>query len=203
MISKPYAESCDQNREPIKQILAQFVEGNQTLLEVGSGTGQHAVYLAQSFPWLSWQTSELLENHAGIQAWIDDSGLANIQPPLELDANQQWPQQRYDVLFTANTIHIMSERSVMAFFENCPNCMHEQSSLLMYGPFNYQNEYTSDSNARFDDWLKQRDSMSGIKNFEWLCELGEKSGLHCTHDFEMPANNRILVWHKSSTINRT
>lgn len=196
MDNRPYAESCDQNREPIRQILNEFVEGKQSVLEIGSGTGQHAVYFADCYPWLNWQTSELKENHKGIQAWIDHSELNNIVTPIELDAAGEWPQYSYDLLYTANTIHIMSESQVEALFDQCVSCMHDSSLLLMYGPFNYQGMYTSDSNARFDDWLKQRDSLSGIKNYEWLQQLGEKSGITCIHDYEMPANNRILVWKK-------
>lgn len=194
MNSGPYAESCDQNREPIREILEKFAENAETLLEIGSGTGQHAIYFAQCFPSIAWQTSDLAENHDGIQAWIDDSGLENVQSPLLLNANDPWPVQKYDILYTANTIHIMSEKDVIAFFNQCGGCMHDESCLIMYGPFNYQGQYTSASNERFDQWLKQRDNLSGIKNFEWLQELGKKSGLKCSHDFEMPANNRILVW---------
>ena len=195
MNSRPYAESCDQNREPIREILEKFAGNAETLLEIGSGTGQHAIYFAQCFPSIAWQTSDLAENHDGIQAWIDDSGLENVQSPLLLNANDPWPVQKYDILYTANTIHIMSEKDVIAFFNQCGGCMHDESCLIMYGPFNYQGQYTSASNERFDQWLKQRDNLSGIKNFEWLQELGKKSGLNCTHDFKMPANNRILVWH--------
>ena len=196
MISKPYAESCDQNRESILQVLQQFVDNQKTLLEIGSGTGQHAVYFAECFPELDWQTSDLVENHAGILAWIKDSGLDNVRLPLDLNVNGAWPDDTYDLLYTANTIHIMSEKNVEAVFEQGSDCMNEASLFFMYGPFNYNGQYTSESNARFDLWLKQRDTLSGIKNFEWLQSLGAKSGLNCIHDFEMPANNRILVWQK-------
>ncbi len=196
MLNKPYSESCDQNREPIKRVFEQFVDGRNTVLEIGSGTGQHAVYFAAQFAGLLWQTSDLIENHQAIQAWIVDSGLDNVFSPIELDSRGDWPEQQYDLLYSANTVHIMSSDAVEQLFKKLPFCMHDNSVFLLYGPFNYDGRYTSESNARFDQWLKQRDSASGIKNFEWLKDLGMQSGLECFEDFEMPANNRLLVWKK-------
>jgi len=195
--NKPFSESCEQNRLPIRQVLSRYVEGRRTLLEIGSGTGQHAIYFAAEFPWLVWQTSDLEQQHSGIAAWIRDSGLYNVLYPLSLDAASDWPSQQYDLLFSANTLHIMSEPAAEGFMRKVSGCMHAQSVLIVYGPFNYQNRYTSDSNARFDQWLKQRDPASGIKNFEWLKDIAELSGLECIEDIAMPANNRILVWHKT------
>lgn len=166
------------------------------MLEIGSGTGQHAVYFSALYPWLSWQPSDLLEHHAGITAWIDDSGLENVKAPIELDVRTDWPESRFDLIFSANTVHIMSSAAVEHLFANMTDCMNEQSVLLLYGPFNYQGNYTSDSNAEFDRWLKQRDANSGIKNFEWLQDIAGESGLKCTEDIDMPANNRILIWRK-------
>ena len=197
-MNKPYAESCDQNREPIFEILKDFVDGKSSLLEIGSGTGQHAVYFARQFPWIEWQTSDQAEYHDGIQAWIVDGGLPNVKSPLLLDVRQpDWYGKRYDLIFSANTLHIMSEYAVEHLFNKLPLVMHGASQFLVYGPFNYQGRYTSDSNARFDSWLKQRDIESGIKNFEWLQDIAAKSGLECSHDFAMPANNRILVWQRT------
>ncbi|MBC8212637.1 MAG: DUF938 domain-containing protein [Gammaproteobacteria bacterium] len=197
MLNKPFSESCEQNRLPIRQVLERYLEGRRTLLEIGSGTGQHAIYFATEFPALVWQTSDLAENHSGIAAWIKDSGLYNVLYPLTLDAGSDWPDQQYDLLFSANTLHIMSQSAAEQFMRRVSGCMHAQSVLLLYGPFNYQNLYTSDSNARFDQWLKQRDPASGIKNFEWLKDIADQSGLECTEDFAMPANNRLLVWQKT------
>ena len=196
MLNKPYSESCDQNRDPIQRVFEQFVDGRNTVLEIGSGTGQHAVYFAAQFADLLWQTSDLIENHQAIQAWIVDSGLDNVFSPIELDSRGDWPEQQYDLVYSANTVHIMSSVAVEQLFNKLPFCMHENSVFLLYGPFNYEGSYTSESNARFDLWLKQHDSASGIKNFEWLKDLAQQSGLECTDDFEMPANNRLLVWQK-------
>ena len=138
----------------------------------------------------------LAENHPAIRAWIDDSGLDNVLQPLQLDVCGNWPKQRYDLLFSANTLHMMSAFEVEQLFSHCPQCMQPDACLLIYGPFNYQNRYTSDSNARFDHWLRQRDPDSGIKNFEWLQDIAGLSGLECIADYPMPANNRVLVWQK-------
>ncbi|MCP4075435.1 MAG: DUF938 domain-containing protein [Gammaproteobacteria bacterium] len=196
MTNKPYSESCDQNREFIQQVFEQYIDGRNTVLEIGSGTGQHAVYFSSQYADLLWQTSDLIENHQAIQAWIVDSGLDNVFSPIELDSRGDWPEQQYDILYSSNTVHIMSSDAVEQFFNKLPFCMHQNSVFLLYGPFNYDGRYTSESNARFDLWLKQRDPVSGIKNFEWLKDLGRQSGLECTEDFEMPANNRLLVWEK-------
>ena len=194
--NKPYAESCEQNQGPILQVLEPLVEQRKTVLEVGSGTGQHAVYFSAVFPHLRWQTSDLVENHSAIQAWIADSGLSNVMSPLELDSRGSWPDQQYDLIFSSNTLHIMSSEAVLQMFNRLPGCMYDSSVFLVYGPFNYQGGYTSDSNARFDQWLKQRDPVSGIKNFEWLKDIADRCGLECFEDIEMPANNRILLWRK-------
>ena len=193
-MNKPYSEACDQNRAAIQEVLDLYVENRSSVLEIGSGTGQHAVYFAAAYPWLSWQTSDLGENHAGIQAWIDDSRLDNVLPPLLLDTRGNWPATRYDIVFSANTAHIMSAREVEHMFINLPQCLHRDSLFLLYGPFNYDGRYTSESNQRFDQWLRQRDRESGIKDFAWLRDIAAQSGLECRADHPMPANNRILVW---------
>ena len=196
-MNKPYSESCDQNCRPIGEQLARYAGDCKTVLEIGSGTGQHAVYFAAQYPHLSWQTSDLPHNHAGINAWIDDSGLDNVQRPLALDTCGQWPSQSYDLVYSANSLHIMSEACAEQFLRRAPGCMHDGSVLIIYGPFNYRGHYTSVSNERFDGWLKQRDPLSGIKHFEWLNAIAAESGLQCVEDVAMPANNRILVFKKS------
>ncbi len=196
MSNRPHAESCDQNREPIAEVLARHAEGRCSVLEIGSGTGQHAVYFAERFGWLDWQPSDLDEHHAGINAWREHSGCTNVRTPLSLDVSGDWPQQRYDLVFSANTLHIMAADEVEDFFAAVPRVMHDESRLLIYGPFNYEGRYTSIGNARFDQWLKQRDPLSGIKDYEWLQDLAVRAGLECIEDVAMPANNRILVWQR-------
>jgi cyclopropane fatty-acyl-phospholipid synthase-like methyltransferase len=196
MNQRPYAASCEQNREPIAEVLERHAEGRRTVLEIGSGTGQHAVYFAQRFDWLDWQPSDLEENHEAINAWRQHSACENVREPLPLDVSGDWPQRSYDLVFTANTLHIMARDEVEDLFARVPRVLHRNSRLLIYGPFNYEGRYSSMSNARFDQWLRQQDPLSGIKDFEWLQDLAVRAGLECIEDVAMPANNRLLVWQR-------
>ncbi len=196
---KPYSESCEQNREPIIEVLRVELEGRSRLLEIGSGTGQHAVYFAPAFPGLLWQTSDVAVMHAGIQAWLDDAAPDNILPPLVLDVSRDtWPTARFDAVYSANTAHIMAWPDVECLFAGVGSVLEPGGVFCLYGPFNYDGRYTSDSNARFDDWLKARDPASGIRDFQALQVLAEKAGMVLKSDYAMPANNRTLVWLKTS-----
>ena len=196
-MNKPYSESCDQNCEPILSVIQPLLSSYKTLLEIGSGTGQHAVYFAEKMPHLTWQTSDRAEYHSGIQQWLDDAGLPNTKSPLSLDVlKDTWMTQQYDAIFTANTLHIMHKKDVEALFKHVNAVLNTGGLLIAYGPFNYKGHYTSESNARFDDWLKSRDFKSRIKNFEWVNELATQAGLELKNDYAMPANNRILCWQK-------
>ncbi len=196
---KPYAESCDQNREPIFSVLAPALEHHQRLLEIGSGTGQHAVWFGSKLPWLTWQTSDRLENHPGILQWLEEAALTNVLPPIELDTRMSpWPAITADCVFSANTAHIMDDEGVAGMFRGVGELLPGGGLFLLYGPFNYNGRYTSDSNERFDQWLHQRDPRSGIKHFEDLDALATAAGMTLADDHEMPANNRILCWRKSS-----
>ncbi|OYY60479.1 MAG: methylase, partial [Hydrogenophilales bacterium 28-61-11] len=167
MINKPYSESCEQNREPILAVLREAFADRRRLLEIGSGTGQHAVYFAPELPQLVWQTADVRAYHPGIHAWLDEAALPNVLPPLELDVNQtHWHSGRYDAVFSANTLHIMGWPEVVRFFAGVGNVLEPGGVLVVYGPFNYNGQFTSDSNARFDAWLKARDPASGVRDFE-------------------------------------
>lgn len=195
---KPYAASCDENREPILAVLNDLLHDRQLLLEIGSGTGQHAVYFGEQFPQLIWQTSDQLEYHAGINAWLQDARLPNVLAPVLLDVRQvTWPEFRVDAVFSANTLHIMRWEAVQACFAGVGRLLTSNGLFIVYGPFNYAGQFTSASNARFDQWLKQRDPESGVRNFEDLNKLAASAGMDLHADYEMPVNNRILVWRKS------
>lgn len=194
---KPYSESCEQNRAPILEVLQIELDGRQRLLEIGSGTGQHAVYFAPEFPGLSWQTSDVAAMHAGIRAWLQDAGAANLLPPLALEVcRDSWPPTRFDAVYSANTAHIMGAPEVECLFAGVGRVLERGGVFCLYGPFNYAGSYTSDSNARFDQWLQARDPASGIKDFETLQALAEQAGMTLKKDYAMPANNRTLVWSK-------
>ncbi len=195
---KPYAESCDINQEPILAILRQVLADRRYVLELASGTGQHAVHFGRALPHLTWQTSELAVNHAGIQMWLDEAQLPNVLPPLLIDANdEEWPPVPCDAIFNANTTHILSWPEVERLFAGIGRALPAGGLLCLYGPFNYGGKFTSDSNARFDDWLKARDPKSGVRDFEALDALAAAQGMTLQHDFEMPINNRTLVWQRT------
>ncbi|MGW8228383.1 MAG: DUF938 domain-containing protein [Gammaproteobacteria bacterium] len=194
---KPFSEACEQNKQPILAVLQQHFAEVQSVLEIGSGTGQHAVFFGARLPHVRWLTSEVAELHTGIRAWLDEARLPNVVPPLELDVNQpQWPVDGVDAVFSANTVHIMDWSSVEKMFAGIGQVLQTAGVFCLYGPFNYQGGYTSDSNARFDVWLKQRDPRSGIRDFEALNALAEQHGMTLHADHAMPANNRTLVWKK-------
>ena len=194
---KPYSPSCDRNREPILEVLQGCFSDRKQVLEVGSGTGQHAVFFAAAMPWLSWQTADMAENLAGIRLWLDEAGLPNLPPPVELQAAGPWPKGPYDAVFSANTLHIMGWPDVQRFFAGLDGVMARDAVLAVYGPFNYGGRFTSDSNAQFDVWLKQRSAASGIRDFEAVNGLAESVGLKLIADHAMPANNRTLVWKRA------
>jgi len=194
---KPFAESSEQNKEVILEVLKPLCEKAAQVLEIGSGTGQHAVFFAEQMPHLTWHTSELKENHAGINMWLDEKSLPNTKAPIEIDVRQSsWAINEIDVIFSANTMHIMHWETVQAFIRNAAPILKPTGFLIVYGPFNYQNQYTSESNANFDIWLKNRDPLSAIRNFEDVDQLANENSLRLHKDYSMPANNRILCWQK-------
>jgi len=198
MNQKPYSESCLQNCEPIFSVIEPLLTSVKSLLEIGSGTGQHAVYFSERLSHLKWQTSDCLPYLEGIKLWIDDAQLGNVLSPIELDVAQStWPSKYYDAIYMANTIHIMHANEVEKMFEHLAKNLEPDGQLIIYGPFNYNGQYTSESNQRFDQWLKDRDEKSGIKNFEDINAMAERAGLRIKKDYAMPANNRILHFLKS------
>jgi len=199
MSEKPYAESSAQNRAPIQAVLEEVFADRCRVLEIASGTGQHAVYFGAALPHLSWQTSELPHNHPGILAWLDEARLANVLPPVALDVNDPvWPLGGFDAVFNANTVHIVSWPAVERMFAGIGRVLELGGLLCLYGPFNYGGRYTAESNARFDVWLKNRDPASGVRDFEALNALAEAQGLVLFKDFDMPSDNHTLVWRRES-----
>lgn len=199
---KPFAEACERNREPILKRLKEIFRERREVLEIGSGTGQHAVYFAKAMPHLVRRASDRLENHPGIRMWLQEAALDNLSGPLELDVCQKvWPPLAADAAFSANTAHIMDWGAVEAMFRGIGNMLPSSGRFALYGPFNYDGgnydgRYTSQSNAQFDQWLQARDPRSGIRDFEALDRLAKENGMRPIADYEMPANNRLLCWDK-------
>ena len=197
MSPKPFSESCVQNRDPILAVLRDAFADRRHVLEIGSGTGQHAVDFGAALPHLRWQTADVPAHHAGIRMWLDDAALPNVLPPIELDVNQQaWRTGRYDAVFSANTLHIMGWPEVGQFFAGVGQVLEPSGVLAVYGPFNYNGVFTSESNARFDVWLKSRDPVSGVRDFEAINALAAAQGLVLQQDIAMPANNRTVIWQR-------
>jgi SAM-dependent methyltransferase len=198
MSPKPFAEHCEQNKHPIVAVLRQEFAETTQVLEIGSGTGQHAVFFARELPHLVWQPSDVTENHPGIQAWIADDGPGNVRAPLVLNVEiDPWPSTGFDGVFSANTVHIMGWPEVEKMFAGIGQVVASGGRFCLYGPFNVNGKFTTESNASFDVWLKQRDPKSGVRDKAELDCLAEKAGLSRIADHEMPANNRILVWGKT------
>jgi len=197
-VAKPWSEACERNREPIFEVLREAFADATHVLEIGSGTGQHAAFFASVLPALIWQPSDRAEHLPGIAAWRDAAGLPNLRPPLVLDVDvPDWPVTGVDALFSANTLHIMSWDSVQSFFRGAERVLMPGGVLAVYGPFHDTGRPTADSNARFDAFLRERDPLSGIRDVEAVHELANRHGFSSCADREMPANNRTLVWRHS------
>jgi len=194
---KPFSSACERNRDPILAVLRLHFADRREVLEIGSGTGQHAVHFAAALPHLQWQTSDRGEWLPGVRRWLADAALPNTPPPLELDVSGRWPAMRFDAVFSANTLHIMGWPEVEAFFAGLPGILTPDACLAIYGPFNYRGSFTSPSNAAFDAALRLDDPKRGIRDFEAVDGLARAIGLSLVEDRAMPANNRCLIWRSA------
>lgn len=197
-MNKPFSQACENNKDPILSVLKRVLVIPCEVLEIGSGTGQHAVYFAEHLPHVTWQPSDLAMQLPGIDLWINEAKLGNIKDPLALDINQKpWPVTMIDAVFTANTLHILSWESVQVFIEALGDVMCPGAIFCCYGPFNVGGAYTSESNARFDVWLKEQNPLSAIRDLEAVTSLASDAGIGLKEDIEMPANNKLLILEKN------
>ncbi|ACA86203.1 DUF938 domain-containing protein [Shewanella woodyi] len=195
----PFSQACENNKAPILDVIRPLFLNSTHLLEIGTGTAQHAVHFAQHLPHLIWQTSDQQGYLEGIEMRLAQVQLMNLRQPLALDVTQTWPlakQANIDAMFTANTLHIMAKEMVKAFFNGVGEHLQSQGQLCIYGPFNYEGNYTSESNARFDIWLAEQNPQSAIRDIEWIIQLAKEQGLKLMADHTMPANNRLLHFIK-------
>lgn len=201
MTNKPFCQAPENNKHVILEKLTTVFSSNQHILEIGSGTGQHAVFFAKHLPHLIWQTSDLPINHNGINQWLDDSQLSNIQKPIAVDLNKDWhlPENtlKIDGLFTANTLHIISLSLVAKLFEGIEKNLAVGAHICIYGPFKYQGKFTSESNASFDLWLKEEYKEGGIRDIEDILLFANSANLTLVNDYSMPANNQLLFFKKT------
>lgn len=195
-MTKPFSQACENNKAPILSELKHYLSVVPDVLEIGSGTGQHSVHFAEHLPHLHWYTSDLAVHHRGIRQWHQEAQLANLHPPLALDLNEPWPVQTVSAIYTANTLHIVSLPLVKRFFEGVNEHLAASGVLCIYGPFKYQGRFTSESNQRFDAFLKQQDPQSGIRDFEMIEQLAQQAGLSLEQDIAMPANNQLLIFKR-------
>ena len=202
MAEKPDAPATRRNRDAILAVLADEFRNARSVLEIGSGTGQHAVYFATALPNLYWQTSDRRMNHAAINAWIASADLGNLAPPLDLDVLQTTePDGVYDSAFSANTAHIMSLAAVERMFELVGRILPAAGLFCLYGPFNVDGEFTSESNERFDRSLRSQDPDMGIRDLSELDQPAARCELVQVRRYAMPANNLLVVWQKQGANN--
>jgi len=202
--SKPFSQACENNKEPILNVLQQVFKAPTTVLEIGSGTGQHAVHFATHLPHLYWQTSDHPHHYQLCQPWLNDAELPNIGKPIALNVSQKpWPLVEFSGVFSANTAHIMAWHEVEAMFAGVSRGLadsavlnqEEPGQFCLYGPFKYNGEFTSASNQSFDQHLRSHGAHMGIRNIEDLIVLAKSHGMVLAHNHAMPANNQLLVWH--------
>lgn len=198
-IEKPFSPACERNRDPILRVLARFLADRRRLLEIGSGTGQHAVHFAAALAHLEWQCSDRSANLPGLRLWLDEARLGNTPPPLALDvARGPWPLRPFDAVFSANTLHIMSWEEVEALFAGLAAVLAEDARLAIYGPFRRAGTRASPSNEEFDAGLRSQDPRMGLRHLEDVDALAEAIGLRLLDVVEMPANNLLLLWTRQA-----
>jgi len=192
-----FSQSAENNKNDICDHLCDILKNSRHLLEIGSGTGQHAVYMATRLTHLTWQTSELGDNLENVAARLKQEAPENVRDPIELDVSSHpWPLPACDVIYSANTVHIMSWAHVEHLFQGAGDILEKDGHLCLYGPYKYKGEFTTPSNQRFDQWLKQNDPVSGIRDFEAIDSLAQVHSLVLRNDFSMPANNQLLIWQR-------
>lgn len=198
-MEKPFSTACEKNSRVIASELSRIFINTQSVLEIGSGTGQHAAYFSRRLKHLTWQTSDVLDNHAGINAWVNDTPLNNLLAPIVFDVTQkQELDKKYDAIFMSNTLHIMPWAVVAQCIAKVSQALKSNGLLVVYGPFNYDGKFTSKSNENFDQWLKEVDPKQGIRDFEQVNNEAIKYNLTLIEDNAMPANNRLLVWQSGA-----
>lgn len=199
-ILKEYSPSCEQNKEFILKVLKDLLPTSGTVLEIGSGTGQHAVYFASQFPNLSWQPTDLCAHFSSIRAWAQEKALKNLRRPLELDLLadlKTWPLSAAQAIVCINTVHIVAWRGVVNLFAGAARVLPPGGLLYVYGAYRYATHPLEPSNKSFDQLLRARDPESGVRDFEAVNELALKCGMTLLCDRPMPGNNRSIAWVKN------
>lgn len=193
----PFSQASENNKQFILEKLRQHLGDEDRVLELAGGTGQHAVYFAKNLPQLYWQSSDIPSNVDSLNLRIHAANLPNLPSAITIDVNQTpWQHCEPTAIFSANSLHIMSADSVENFFQGVGESLQANGTLIVYGPFKYGGKFTTPSNEGFDRWLKDRNPVSGVRDFEWVNELATKANLQFVEDNPMPANNQLIVWKK-------
>lgn len=193
---KPFAPAAERNAQPILEVLQDAFAARHHVLEIGSGTGQHAVHFARAMPWLRWQCSDVAAHLPGIQAWLDEADLPNTPKALALDVLDDWPKLSVDAVFSANTLHIMGWPEVEACLLGLDQVLAQQATVVIYGPFKKDGQHTASSNAAFEQSLRAEDPSRGIRDMAEVDPLLDRIGLQRVGEVAMPANNRCLIWRR-------
>lgn len=192
----PFAPACERNKQPILEVLQQVLPQSGLVLEIGSGTGQHVVHFSRRLPLLLWQPSEQAENLPGLQKRLDLEAEANVLPAFVLDVAASWPELTCQAVISSNTAHIMSWPEVVCMFRGVSGLLKPGGVFCLYGPFNEDGHFTSSSNQHFDQSLKARSPLMGLRDVLELEKLAQSSHMQLEQKFNMPANNQILVFCK-------
>ena len=191
------ASSVETNKDVILGELRKILPEDGVVLEVGSGTGQHAVHFAQHLPRLTWQPTDVEENLPGIRAWVEEAGLPNLNAPMVLDLlREPWPVRSAQAIVCINTVHIVAWKGVEHLFAGAGRILPAGGVMYVYGAYRYATRPLEPSNEEFDRWLKARDPASGVRDFEAINALAERSGLVLAGDAPVPVNNRSIWWVK-------
>lgn len=197
MSERPFAPAAERNARAILGVLRDELEQAASVLEIGSGTGQHAVCFATELPQLQWQPSEVAENLHGIRAWLQEAALANVAEPVVLDVlTSSGPATTYDAIFTANTAHIMSYAAVESMLDKAAAALNPGGVFILYGPLRRNGQFNTPSNAAFDASLRRRNNVMGIRDLEDLDRMAATGDMQRLRLYALPTNNHIVVWQK-------
>jgi hypothetical protein len=193
----PFVAASDRNKQPILDALQKILPEACSVLEVGSGWGQHACHFCRAMPGLEWQPSDRIDKLPALTEQIELNGVSSIRQAIALDVlNDTWPANTYDVVYTANTAHIMPWRAVIAMIAGAGKCLVENGLFCIYGPFNIDGKYTSSGNAEFDQRLRAGESERGIRDAEALESEARNHQMILQERVTMPANNFLLVFRR-------
>ena len=198
-MTKAFAPAAERNRQPIVDLLRRVLPADGLVLEVASGTGQHAEFFSETLPALRWQPSDIsAQALESIRTRVRDAARENLLAPLELDVREMpWPVERSDAILCINMIHIAPWEATVALFRGAAGLLDPNAPLITYGPYRLHGQHTSFSNQAFDETLRSRNPAWGVRDIDALSALAGEEGFVLDARFEMPANNMTLCWRRT------